>query len=111
VSDPLAAGIHALAVPGLAQGFAAVIAAHRFLHNDRITLPDLIQPPRRWRSQAADVWGLVIHDWSALCYPGHRRKADQTRLNNHNSRGYELTSLLLLDGRNGDSCSTPGSTP
>lgn len=106
MSDPLAAGIHALALPGLANGFAAVIGAHRFLHNDRVTLPDLIQPPhhlaRQWRSQATDTWGLVIHDWSALSYPGQARKADQTRLTNRKSRGYELTSLLLLDGRNGD---------
>jgi hypothetical protein len=32
VSDPLAAGVHALAVPGLADGFAAVIGAHRFFY-------------------------------------------------------------------------------
>jgi hypothetical protein len=106
VSDPLAAGIHALAITALADGFAVVIGAHRFLHNNRVTLPDLIQPPhqlaRQWRRQAADTWGLVIHDWSALCYPGQVRKADQTRLNNRKSRGYELTCLLLLDGRNGD---------
>jgi hypothetical protein len=106
VSDPLAAGIHALAVPGLANGFAAVLGAHRFLHNDRVTLPDLIQPPhqlaRQWRVQAADAWGLVIHDWSALCYPRQARKPDQARLTNRKSRGYELTSLLLLDGRTGD---------
>lgn len=106
VSDPLAAGIHALAVPGLADGFAAVIGAHRFLHNDRISLPNLIQPlhqlARHWRQQADNAWGLVIHDWSALCYPGQVRKADQTRLTNRQSRGYELASLLLLDGRNGN---------
>jgi hypothetical protein len=105
VSDPLAAGIHALAIPGLAPGFAAVIGAHRFLHNGQVTLPSLIEPLHQvagqWRQQANDAWGLVIHDWSTLCYPGHARKADQARLTNGHSRGYELTSLLLLDGRNG----------
>ena len=106
MSEPLAAGIHALAVPGLAGGFAAVLGAHRFLHNDNVTLPHLVEPlhqlARQWRQQAPDAWGLVVHDWSALKYPGHARKADQTRLTNRRSRGYELTTLLLVDGRHGD---------
>ena len=106
VSDPLAAGIHALAVPGLADGFAAVLGGHRFLKNERVTLRRLIEPlhqvARQWRRQAADAWGLVVHDWSALKYPGHARKTDQTRLSHRKDRGYELTSLLLVDGRNGD---------
>ena len=106
MSEPLAAGIHALAVPGLAGGFAAVLGADRFLHNDNVTLPHLVEPlhqlARQWRQQAPDAWGLVVHDWSALKYPGHARKADQTRLTNRRSRGYELTTLLLVDGRHGD---------
>ena len=106
MSDPLAAGIHALAVPGLADGFAAVLGAHRFLHNERVTPPRLVEPlhqvARQWRRQAPDAWGLVIHDWSALKYPGHARKTDQVRLSHRRDRGYELTCLLLLDGRNGD---------
>ena len=62
----------------------------------------LHQLARQWRQQAPDAWGLVVHDWSALKYPGHARKADQTRLTNRRSRGYELTTLLLVDGRHGD---------
>jgi hypothetical protein len=104
VSDPLAAGLHALAVPGLADGFAAVLGAHRFFHNDSITLPRLIEPPHqlacRWRQQAPHTWGLVIHDWSLLSYPTHRRKTDQIKV--HNGRGYELTTLLLVEGSAGD---------
>jgi hypothetical protein len=103
VSDPLAAGIHALAVPGLADGFAAVIGAHRFWRNEAITLPRLIEPPHqlacRWRQQAPQTWGLVVHDWSLLSYPTHRRKTDQVKVNN--GRGYELTTLLLVEGRTG----------
>jgi len=103
VSDPLAAGIHALAVPGLADGFAAVIGAHRFLHNDAVTLPRLIEPlhqlARHWRQQAPRTWGLVVHDWSLLSYPKHRRKTDQVKVNN--GRGYELTTLLLVEGHAG----------
>ncbi len=103
MSNPLAAGVHALAVPGLADGFAAVLGAHRFLHNDAVALPSLIQPlhevSRQWRRQAPQTWGLVIHDWSLLSYPGHRRKADQAKVNH--GRGYELAALLLVEGDDG----------
>src|SRR5947209_18700994 len=72
ISDPLAAGIHALALPELAGGFAAVLGAHRFLHNPRVDLPHLIEPlhavAAQWRQQAPDDGGLVLHDWSALSY-------------------------------------------
>jgi hypothetical protein len=106
VTDPLAAGIHALAVPGLADGFAAVLGAHRFLANNRVGLPALAEPlhqlARHWRQQAPAAWALVIHDWSALTYPGHTRKTDQTRLTHARTRGYELTSLLLVEGQAGD---------
>lgn len=103
VSDPLAAGIHALAVPGLADGFAAVLGAHRFWYNDAATLPRLLEPPqqlaRQWRQQTPRTWGLVVHDWSLLSYPSHQRKTDQVKVNH--GRGYELTTLLLVDGRDG----------
>lgn len=105
VSDPLAAGLHALTVTGLADGFAAVLGAHRFLHNDRVGLPPLVEPLHQlahsWRRQAPTTWGLVLHDWSALRYPGHARKADQTQLTHRTSRGYELTTLLLVEGAAG----------
>lgn len=104
VSDPLAAGIHALAVPGLADGFAAVLGAHRFWHNPATTLPRLIAPlhqvARQWRQQQPATWGLVIHDWSLLSYPGHRRKTDQ--LTSNNGRGYELTTVLLVEAQAGE---------
>lgn len=103
VSDPLAAGIHALAMPELAGGFAAVLGAHRFFHNDAVTLPRLIEPThhlaRQWRQQHPGTWGLVIHDWSLLSYPTHRRKTDQLKVNH--GRGYELTTLLLVEGKAG----------
>jgi hypothetical protein len=103
VSDPLAAGIHALAVPGLTDGFAAVIGAHRFWYNDAATLPHLSEPleqlARQWRQRTPSTWGLVIHDWSLLRYPNHKGKTDQLKLNN--GRGYELTTLLLVEGRAG----------
>jgi hypothetical protein len=105
VSDPLAAGIHALSVTGLADGFAAVLGAHRFLHNDHVGMPTLAEPlyqlAHAWRRQAPTSWGLSIHDWSSLSYHGHTRKTDQTQLTNRASRGYELTTLLLVEGQAG----------
>jgi hypothetical protein len=105
VSDPLAAGIHALAVSGLAPGFAAVLGAHRFLHNDRAGLPALAQPLRQlardWRRQAPTAWALAVHDWSSLSYHGHSRKDDQARLTNRTSQGYELAAVLLVEGQAG----------
>jgi Transposase DDE domain len=105
VSDPLAAGIHALATATLADGFAAVLGAHRFLHNQRAGLPDLAQPLHQlvydWRRQEPATWALNIHDWSTLSYHGHTRKSDQTQLTNKKSKGYELTTLLLVEGRSG----------
>lgn len=105
-SDPLAAGIHALAMPQLAGGFAAALGAHRFLHNDRVTLPLLAEPllglARQWRPHANDDWALVIHDWSSLSYRKHKRKADQAPLTNRKSRGYELATLLLVEGKDGN---------
>ncbi|MBV8086834.1 MAG: transposase [Chloroflexi bacterium] len=105
MSDPLAAGIHALSACGLADGFAAVLGAHRFLYNDRIELPDLAQPLHRlahdWRRQASGVWGLVVHDWSTLSYHAHTRKTDQAQLTNRKSKGYELAALLLVEGHAG----------
>jgi hypothetical protein len=103
VSDPLAAGIHALAVPGLADGFAAALGAHRFWYNDSATLPRLIEPlqqlGRQWRQQHPRTWGLVVHDWSLLRYPGHTSKTDQLPINH--GCGYELTNLLLVEGKAG----------
>jgi hypothetical protein len=99
----LAAGIHALAVPGLAGGFAAVLGAPRFLYNDSVTLPRLIEPlhqlARPWRQQAPRTWGLVVHDWSLLSYPQHQCQTDQIKVNH--GRGYEWTTWLRVEGSAG----------
>jgi Transposase DDE domain len=105
VTDPLTTGLSAL--PQEAAAFASFQAAWRFYANPRTTLPALIEPlqqvARRWRPQApAATWALVIHDWSPLKYPAHHSKADQTRLSHGADWGYELTTLLLVDGGTGD---------
>jgi len=104
-ADPLAAGIHALSIPGLADGFAAVLGACRFLHNDAIDLPTLMEPlhqvARQWDQQPASDWGLAVHDWSALKYPAHTSKTDRIKLGKYTKHGYELATVLLVDGGDG----------
>jgi Transposase DDE domain len=104
-ADPLAAGIHALRLPGLADGFAAVLGACRFFHNDAVDLPTLIQPlhqlARQWDQKPSTGWGLAIHDWSALKYPGHTSKTDRAKISQYQKHGYELATVLLVDGQDG----------
>jgi hypothetical protein len=90
--------------PAECSTLSAVQAAWRFFNNDRVTLPALIEPlhqvATQWR-QAHDGWALVVHDWSALSYATHRSKTDRARLGPMHSRGYDLTTLLLVDGQDG----------
>lgn len=85
---------------------AATQAAWRFLHNERITLPALAEPlqqvAQRWRSEHPAAWALIIHDWSALSYPTHASKKDRKSHGSPYSHGYDLGTLLLVDGGNGD---------
>jgi len=86
------------------SAFAATQAAWRFLHNESVTLPRLIEPlqqvARQWR-QFASGWALVVHDWSVLSYPTHRSKADRVQLGSEHSWGYDLGTMLLVDGDTG----------
>jgi hypothetical protein len=100
----LAAGIHA--VPDVAASFAATLAAHRFLNNDRISLPALAEPlieaGRAEAATACDRYLLVVHDWSQLMYPKHDFKKDRAVLSSkHVPEGYELQSALLVSDRDG----------
>jgi len=85
---------------------AATQAAWRFLHNERITLPQLAEPlqavARQWRREHPGAWALVISDWSFLSYSNHTRKSDRTAHGAAHSRGYDLSTMLLVDGRQGD---------
>lgn len=94
------------ALPGLNNSFASVQAAWRFYANEHITLPALVEPlqqaAQQWRQQSPTIFGLVVHDWSSLKYPGHQNKTDRMRLGNSRGQGYELSTALLIDGSNGD---------
>jgi len=95
----LAAGLSAL--PGTANAFASTQAAWRFFANGRVRLPDLVAPlhdaARTALPPNGDGYALVVHDWSSLNYPRHRRKRDQATLSHDRDRGYELATALLVE--------------
>jgi hypothetical protein len=102
-ASPLAAGVGSL--PSTTQAFAATQAAWRFYNNERVTLPELIEPLRDYvREQLAASHApfvLVAHDWCKLSYPGHAFRKDLAELSNKSDVGYELTTSLAIDATDG----------
>lgn len=99
----LAAGIASL--PSAGSAFAATQAAWRFLNNDRVTLPALVEPLRevgrsRTHQSSAD-FVLLVHDWCKLTYDHPARKADLAQLTHETDVGYELTTALLVSAEDG----------
>jgi len=99
-----AAGLKAL--PRTGQAFAATQATWRFFHNERVTLPALVEPLRELGRQelaeSRSSYAMLVHDWSKMDYDGHASKRDLVRLSNEHDWGYELTTALLVDAANGD---------
>jgi hypothetical protein len=102
----LAAGVASL--PDKGTAFAATQAAWRFLSNDRVTLPALIEPPRRVGRDRAEAttspFAMLVHDWSKLTYrPGRSEsgKQDLVTLTHADDIGYELTTALLVSADDG----------
>lgn len=100
---PLSAGVAGVRLEG--HSFAATQAAWRFLNNDRITLPLLIEPLQEAgrhavAADAASV-GLLIHDWSKLDYARHSGKRDVLALTHDKDIGYELATALLVSASDG----------
>ena len=89
-------------LPGGVSAFAQTMAAWRFYNNPRIEMVELIEPLREYarRQLAATKAGVVmlVHDWCKLSYPGHASKRDQAQLAQANNRGYELTTVLAVNG-------------
>ena len=81
------------------------MAAWRFYNNSRVEPAELMEPLREYarRQLAATNAGVVllIHDWCKLSYPGHASKLDQAQLAQANNRGYELTTVLAVNGHDG----------
>lgn len=102
----MAAGVASL--PDQGQGFAAVQAAWRFLNNERVTLPALVEPLREvGRSRVAQTvapFALLVHDWSKLTFGSgraHSSKRDLLQLTHKADVGYELLTGLLVSADDG----------
>ena len=97
----LAAGIAGL--PSAKSSFAATQGAWRFLNNDRVTLPMLVQPLReRGRDglrTTASSFALLVHDWCKLSFAYGKR--DMVQLTHQTDVGYELTTALLVSADDG----------
>ena len=92
------------AVPAsVEKSFAVTQATWRFLANERITLHHLVEPLRQFaREQIADDdYVLAVVDWSKIDYKKHTAKHDITRISNKQDIGYELTTQLLVETRDG----------
>lgn len=100
----LTSGLSAL--PQTASAFASFQAAWRFYANERTTLGGLCAPlqheAQQWRQRHPTAFALMLHDWSSVKYPTHTSKTDQACLSHGGDWGYELSTALLIDGRNGD---------
>jgi hypothetical protein len=99
----LAAGVASL--PSCSEAFAAVQAAWRFLNNDRVGLPKLIEPIRqvaRARIQRLNSrFALLVHDWCKVGYKNSSGKRDLAQLTHETDVGYELTSALAVSADDG----------
>ena len=81
------------------------MAAWRFYNNPRIEMVELIEPlreyARRQLAQTKAPFVMLVHDWCKLSYPGHASKRDQAQLAQANNHGYELTTVLAVNGCDG----------
>jgi hypothetical protein len=92
-------------LPAPTQAFAATQAAWRFWHNDRVTLPQLLQPLLTYAheatARACQRSVLMVHDWSHLDYATHTRKTDCLRGAHPGAVGYDAHVALAVADRDG----------
>ena len=97
----LAAGVASL--PSTSAAFAATQATWRFLNNERVGMPELIEPPREvGRGRVRELksrFALLVHDWCKLSFTYGKR--DLTQLTHATDIGYELTTALLVSADDG----------
>jgi hypothetical protein len=103
VLNAAASGLSAL--PGTRQSFASTQAMWRFLNNDAVSLPALIEPihetARPILAQSRERVALIAHDWSMLNYGGHSSKTDRYQRTHKTDLGYELATALLIEADRG----------
>lgn len=97
----LAAGVASLL--STSKPFAATQATWRFLNNQRVGMPDLVEPLREvGRSRVGQLkarFALLVHDWCKLSFTS--AKSDMTQLTHATDIGYELTTALLVSADDG----------
>lgn len=102
-ANALAAGPAIVTRESSAQ--SATQACWRFLNNDRVDLPALVQPlrehARKEAGRSASKFVLVAHDWSKLDFGTHASKTDVLALTHQHDVGYDLTTSLLVDAASG----------
>jgi hypothetical protein len=93
------------ALPGTAQPFSSVLAMSRFLHNEAVTLPALIEPAqdavRQAVASSAGSVALVAHDWCMFNFCTHTSKTDRLQRSHAADVGYDLGSALVIDAADG----------
>lgn len=93
-------------LPESGSGLAATQACWRFLNNERVSLPALVEPLREaarhaLRETDAEV-ALLVHGWCKLDYRRHDSKTDVVQLTHETDVGYELTGALLVSAEDGN---------
>lgn len=92
-------------LPGTARPFASTLAMHRFLNNESVTLPALIEPAQEQIRDAfiktAGPVALVVHDGSGIHYHDTGRKTDLYQRSHKHDTGYELATALILESQAG----------
>jgi hypothetical protein len=99
--NPAVTGLSSL--PATTQPMACVKAMSRFLRNEDVTLPALIEPVqesiRTTLAQSPAAVALVAHDWCMIHYG--TRNADRYQRSHKTDLGYELGSALVIDTDDG----------
>lgn len=92
-------------LPGTTRPYAAVRAMSRFLQNDAVPFPALLEPAqdavRAALAERPRPVALVVHDWCMFAFHTHTAKRDRFERTGPNDCGYELASALLVDGTDG----------
>ena len=93
------------ALPGSGTAFAATRAMTRFLNNDAIALPALLEPAqdaiRTELATSLSPFALAVHDWCMFGFHTHTAKNDRYRRSHDTDLGYELGSALIVDAADG----------
>lgn len=93
------------ALSGTSKPFASVLAMSRFLNNDAVTLPALIEPAqeavRSAVASSSSAVVLVAHDWCMFNFSNHTGKTDRRQRSHATDVGYDLGSALVIDAADG----------